>query len=396
MNFLQSYCFDCGKRKIFHLESWIDNLVGVLPHLSFFSSKKINNFLDVFLEKFLKFLNLAHYEKIENVQKINIPLGIKSFLKEIKDRGGEVFVLKSVFGYTINFLIKYQNKKIKFFGLPLVEFLNPKIYLIDNKIYVKKVLSQNSWPTPEGKIFWFWQKNKAIKYSHKLGWPVVVKPTNGSVARHITLNIQNDLELKSGINKALEYSPSFIIEKFIKGDVFRATIVDFKKVFCVKQVPANVVGDGISSISKLIEIKNSNPERGNPHDKNYTLYKILINETSKKLLEKQGYTLKSIPQKGKIIYLQESPFLRLGGDLVEVTEFVHPENKKMFLEISKLFNIRLVGIDFVAQDISVSWQKQVCGILELNTLPSIELHIHPSSGKPQNISEALIDLLKYY
>lgn len=216
------------------------------------------------------------------------------------------------------------------------------------------------------------------------------------MARHITLNIQNNLELINGINKALEYSPSFIIEKFISGDVFRATVVNFKEVFCVKQVPANVIGDGSSSILKLIEAKNSSPQRGNPHDKNYTLYKISIDENTKKLLQKQGYNLESIPPKGKVVYLKESPFLRLGGDLVEVTKILHPENKKMFLEISRLFNVRLVGIDFVAQDISVPWQNQKCGILELNTLPSIELHIYPSKGKSQNIVESIIGLLKYY
>jgi len=57
----------------------------------------------------------------------------------------------------------------------------------------------------------------------------------------------------------------------------------------------------------------------------------------------------------------------------------------------------LTGIDFLAQDIAVSWKEQPCAILELNSVPCIEVHHFPSSGAPTNPAKALADMFfKHY
>jgi len=179
--------------------------------------------------------------------------------------------------------------------------------------------------------------------------------------------------------------------------VYRATVIDFKKVFCVQQIPANIVGDGIHTIKELILIKNNDKKRGNSQQKDTILSKIVINETTEKLLQKRGYNFSTIPQKGEIIYLQRDSFLKLGGDLIEVTPLVNPDNLQLFQKVAKFFGTRLVGIDFLAEDISLSWKIQSSAILELNSLPCIEMHHFPSSGKPQNVAKEILKMVfKYY
>lgn len=118
---------------------------------------------------------------------------------------------------------------------------------------------------------------------------------------------------------------------------------------------------------------------------------------TKTLLREKGYSIDSIPKKGEIVYLQRDPFLKLGGDLVELTPTVHPENVKLFKDLARHFDIRITGIDFLAEDISKSWREQSCAILELNSLPCIELHHFPYSGTPTNPARALADMFtKYY
>ena len=83
--------------------------------------------------------------------------------------------------------------------------------------------------------------------------------------------------------------------------------------------------------------------------------------------------------------------------MIEVTNKAHPENIQLFKEIAKFFDVRLVGIDFLAKNISLPWKKQKCGIIELNSLPCIDMHHFPTSGQPQNVAEKVVDLsLKYY
>jgi D-alanine-D-alanine ligase-like ATP-grasp enzyme len=392
MSFFQGYCFDCGKKKINHLDSWLEDLLSFLPVINL--PKFLNNFLDWFLEKIFIILGLLKYEKVLDVSKLKIPLRSKIFISEAQKNNISIFIGKSIFGYTNNFQAKVNNKIIRFCGLPVADFLNPKISLIDDKEYVKKILIQNNFPVPKGKVFWFWQKNKALNFAKKIGFPVIVKPRTGSVARHVTTNILNEADFKKAVLKVREYAPTFLVEEHIIGFVHRITLIDFDNIFCVRQIPANVCGDGKSKISELIQKKNSNPMRGEAHNKDFTLYKILIDKTTDELLKNQGYSYESIPKKGEIVYLQKDPFLRLGGDLEDLTFKIHPDNKKLFQDVARLFNIRVVGIDFIATDISKSWRKQKCGILELNTLPSIELHTIISGE--EKISKALVEFFKKY
>ena len=158
-----------------------------------------------------------------------------------------------------------------------------------------------------------------------------------------------------------------------------------------------MIGDGISTIRELIDEKNSNPRRGESRQKQFTLYWIKENETTKALLAEKKYNYKTIPPKGEIVYLQKDPFLKLGGDLIEITPIVHQDNLKLFSDLARFFDIRLTGIDFLAGDIAKSWKDQPCAILELNGAPCVELHHFPSSGVPTNPAGALADMFfKYY
>ena len=72
-------------------------------------------------------------------------------------------------------------------------------------------------------------------------------------------------------------------------------------------------------------------------------------------------------------------------------------DKKLFLEVARYFDIRIVGLDFLINDISKSWKEQNCAILELNPVPCIEMHHLPTYGQPKNPAKALLDMtLKYY
>jgi len=218
------------------------------------------------------------------------------------------------------------------------------------------------------------------------------------VARHTVIYIRSNEELRNAIKQVIAYSPVFIVERFIKNSfTHRATVVDFNYVAVVKQVAANVVGNGILSIQELVKKKNYIQHRSNLRKKERVLCSIVIDNTTMELLAQKNYDLQTIPKKDEIVYLQKKPFLKLGCDLVEVTKKVHVDNIRLFKDIAQFFDIRLVGIDFMIPDITRPWKDQPCAILELNSVPSIELHHFPSSGVAQNVAGAVVDLFfKYY
>jgi len=394
---LKKHCKDCGLPAAHHIQTWLDEITSsIMPRLRL--PKKIKSFFDVMLEK--SFSSIGLIKMRDDFLFSEIQMRSACFIDEARKRGVKFQAAKGPVGYTNHFCAEVNGQKYRFESLPVAEHASKyDISFVNCKERTKNHLKKGGFPIADGKSFWFWQKNRALKFgSAELGFPLVVKPRGGSVARHVTTNIKSRDELSKAINKAIVYSPAFIVERFVENSfVYRATVVDFDFVAVVKQVPANVVGEGVSTIQQLIEKKNSDKRRGEPHQKDLTLYKLVIDETMEKLLAEKDYNLETVPKKDEIVYLQKNPFLKLGGDLVEVTDIVHSDNIQLFKDIAKFFDIRLVGMDFLVPDISSSWRNQKCAVLELNSVPCIEMHHFPLSGSPQNAANALVDLFfKYY
>ncbi len=381
---------------VHHIQTWLDEITGVFPPPRL--PKNTESFFDACLEKILTRLGLIKMES--DFPSSEVQMRSVCFIEAAGKRGVKFKAAKGPVGYSNHFCAEIGDKKIRFESLPVAAHAGKYgASFVDCKERTKNHLQKGGFPVAEGKSFWFWRKGQAIKYGiDGLGFPLVVKPRGGSVARHVTTNIKNQEELRGAIDKAIIYSPAFIVERFVENSfVHRATVVDFDYVAVVKQAPANVVGDGHSTIRELAEKKNDDRRRGEPRQKEFTLYKLVIDDATAKLLAEKNYDLQTIPPKGEAVYLQENPFLKLGGDLIEVTEKAHPDNIRLFKDIAEFFDIRLVGIDFLAPDISRSWKNQRCAALELNSVPCIEMHHFPSSGAPQNVAGALVDMFfKYY
>jgi len=392
----KNFCKDCGRSNLHHFNTWLEELSShFLPQLKL--PRQIEAVFDVALEKIFTIPKIARFKTDFNVD--DIQLRSSCFIEEMRRRGAVCCAMRTIFGYTNHFKIKIKGKTFRFETLPTAEFANKyTAKIIDDKDLSKRHCKKGGFPVADGQSFWFWQKRKVMRFSRQIGFPLIVKPRGGSVSRHVTTNIQNDAQLKKAIYHAVKYSPAFIVERFIPDSfVYRATVIDSAFIACVQQTPANIIGDGISTIRELIDKKNNDPSRGEPCQKQFTLYKIVENETTKKLLSEKGYAYDTILKKGELFYLQKDPFLKLGGDLIEVTPIVHKDNLKLFSDLARFFDIRLTGIDFLAPNIAVSWKNQPCAILELNSMPCIELHHYPSSGAPTNPAGALADMFfKYY
>lgn len=320
------------------------------------------------------------------------------FIEEGIKRGLRFFTIKGPWGPVGRFEMEKSGKIYSFAGLPRAEFLeNAKSRIIDDKAKVKKILQNVSIPTPAGKCFGLFEIEKAMHYGEKLGFPLVAKPRSGSISHHVFLNVKNSKELRRAIRSVFSYEPYLIIERFFQNiKTYRATVVDFSQVAVVERVPAHVTGDGVHTIQELIGIKNTDPRRGRAKQKDTTLYRIVANDTTERLLEKHGYTFSSVVSSGSRVFLQEKVILDLGADLFEVTQKVHPENMELFEKVARVFNTRLVGIDFLAEDISKSWKKTRAAIGELNSLPYIDMHHFPTDGRPVNVAGFLCNLVERY
>jgi len=345
------------------------------------------------------FFRLAHIEYDFDAEKL-VPRS-RVFAEAVRRAGMRIYVLKGPIGYTNQFGLRVGNNPkaprvhvagiFRFEGLPSSqECATGKVRNLDDKMAVKKTLAKKKWPYAEGKTFWFWQSRSAKKYAQKIGYSLVVKPENGSVARHVTTHITNEKELQNALALAWQLSPVAIVERYVEGFVHRVTVIAGKHVFCVKQLPAHVVGDGAHTVQELIDKKNKEPMRGSVGDSTFLMHPIVLGPETALLLNKSGQSLAGVPASGKRVYLRREPFMRYGGDLEECTDLLHPDNKKLALDLAREFSAFLVGIDLLIPDITCSWKEQTCAVLELNSLPSIDMHHFPYYGTSRDVAGILL------
>ena len=264
------------------------------------------------------------------------------------------------------------------------------VELASDKESTKHILNNAGVPVPQGTVISYLDElEDAIAFVG--GYPIVIKPLDGNHGRGISIDIRNWEEAETAYDRAREVSRALIVERYYVGRDHRVLVVDGKVVAVAERVPAHVVGNGKSTIEELIEETNKDPNRGEGHDK--VLTKIQLDRTSYQLLERQGYTLESVPPSGEICYLRATANLSTGGIAVDRTDDIHPENIWLAQRVAKIIGLDIAGIDIVTPDISRPLREVNGVIVEVNAAPGFRMHVCPSVGIPRNVAGAVLDML---
>lgn len=336
---------------------------------------------------FSNYLGLAKFQPIRKEDRRNFFNRALIFYNEALRRGLDVQAVY-VLGYPTNeFVLAHRGRRYVYEEIPATLF--PADTSFDNKCIARHIFNKHAIPIPRGGCFI--KKQKALAYSHTLTYPLVVKPANGSLSKHATYPIENERELERAIDIAKRYEPQFILEEFVDGVFFRASVIGEKHVFVCKKEPATVTGDGIHSVAQLIEIKNQSERRGGAARKDTTLHEVPVNHLTEALLEKQGYTLTSVPDAGVRVIVQPKLTLGSGCDIHVCTDEVHPKNKALIRRAAGAVENPLVGFDIICNDISVPHTEQTFAFIEANSLPYLDMHAHPSDGAPDPVAEVVWD-----
>ncbi|MGE0172610.1 MAG: cyanophycin synthetase [Oligoflexales bacterium] len=261
--------------------------------------------------------------------------------------------------------------------------------IVADKNITNDLLTQSFLPSPRGIVVE--EATELEDAIQDLRLPVVVKPIDGNHGKGVTLDVRDLNSAIKAFGKAQKVAKKVLIEEMLSGREYRVIIVDGKFVAASEKFPARVVGDGIHTISGLVALENSSPQRGDNHGKPLT--KIKLDQDALEHLAIQGVDPSFIPDKGKVINLARVSNLSVGGTSRDVTDFVHPSVKKICERAAEIVGLDVCGVDLVADDISRGFNGSHNGIIELNAAPGIRMHHHPSEGKSRDVASAIIDML---
>lgn len=254
--------------------------------------------------------------------------------------------------------------------------------LMENKVVTKKILGEKGLPVPDGEEYFSFQeaKQKLAKY---VGKKVVIKPKSTNFGLGICIFDQGGSleELIEGAGIAFEHDNTILIEDYIPGPEYRFLTMGDEVVAVLHRRPANVVGDGFSTIWQLIDEKNKHPYRGDGHTS--PLKKIELDDQARIFLKKQGLTGQSIPEKGEMIFLRGNSNISTGGDSIDYTEKMHPYFSEIALKAARAINAKFCGVDMIIKDYRDSQSDY--GIIELNFNPMIVMHAYPFEGQERRL-----------
>lgn len=237
------------------------------------------------------------------------------------------------------------------------------------------------------------RERDAVRAARRVGYPVVVKPLDANHGRGVSINLNEDEQVRAGFGKALESARgrSVLVESYIEGFDHRMLVVDGELVAVAKRVPGHVVGDGEHSIEALVEAVNQDPRRGIGHEK--VLTRLELDHQATRLMEKAGLTKDSVLPEGEAFFLRSTANLSTGGTAIDMTDVVHPDNREMAERAVKSVGLDVGGVDFLTEDISRSYKDIGGAIVEVNAAPGFRMHVAPSEGQARDVAGKVMDML---
>jgi cyanophycin synthetase len=260
--------------------------------------------------------------------------------------------------------------------------------IAQDKELTKQLLRAAGVPVPWGQPVDSAEQAWAVAL--EIGLPVVVKPRDGNQGKGVTVNIVDREHLDIAYCAASQHGQP-MVERFLPGSDFRLLVVGDRLIAAARREPPQVIGDGVQTVTQLIDQVNADPLRGDGHATPLT--KMRIDEIALARLKVQNHTLDTVPAKGERVVLRNNANLSTGGTATDVTDDVHPEVAARAVAAARMIGLDICGVDVVCETMLRPLEEQRGGVVEVNAAPGLRMHISPSYGKGRAVGEAIVDHL---
>ena len=349
---------------------------------------KSEGFIDANLSLAKKYKESAYKNRFKLEGYEDLELSTQILMKEAIKRGIKVDVLDRSENFIS--LKKCDKKEYVVQATKTSKDNYATILIMENKVVTKKVLEDNNIRVPKGEEYTSIEEAK-VKSDKFIGKPIVIKPksTNFGIGISIFTEGASKDDMIKAFEIAFENDKTVLIEEFIKGKEYRFLVIGDKVAGILHRVPANVIGDGKSTIAELVEIKNQDSLRGKGYKT--PLEKIILDKNAELFLKQRGLDFNYIPKCDEIVYLRENSNISTGGDSIDYTDDIPQKFKDIAVKATKAVKAKICGVDMMIEDYKE--ENSPYAIIELNFNPAIHIHSYPYKGKERKIAVEVLKLL---
>lgn len=295
--------------------------------------------------------------------------------------------------------IIFRNGRTSYFRQNVFD-LNPlgATSICKDKDFATYFLQQQGYPViPNSRAFYSQQYqdtyriddrgiDQACSYATSIGFPVVVKPNDGS--QGVGVSVANDVqELRLDLESIFAHYPIAIVQSMVAGNDYRVVVLDGEIMTAYHRIPLNIIGDGRSTVEELFDHKLQQLQ--------HTGRKPNVSLSSRRVVEKlahQGFEASSVIANGKQVFLLDNANLSAGGDAVDVAHQVHPEFAQICRQITKDMGLRYCGVDLMIKG-DISQSPQDWWVIEVNGAPGLSHFARVGPDQMQKVEEIYMRVL---
>ena len=183
-------------------------------------------------------------------------------------------------------------------------------------------------------------------FAKHLGFPVILKPNDKSKGEGV-VKVYNKREYLEAAKQIFKENKVMLVQEYCEGRDFRIVVLDKKIISAYERIPLNVIGDGKSTILQLLKQKQKQFDKiGRDTKIDLTDFRIIQN------LKRNKLNYKSILAKMKSFTLINIANLSAGGNAVDFTFSIHPEYKRLAINVTNDMCLRLCGVDILTNNIT--------------------------------------------
>lgn len=220
---------------------------------------------------------------------------------------------------------------------------------VTDKHYAKHFLRAAGISVPDGQTFGpgITRPTTPTVYARDtLGLPVYVKPVKGMRGDGVWY-CESVTDVEEAC--ALLEGHVFLVEAPIDLPDHRIVVLDGRILTAFRRTPLTVIGDGTATLAELAE-----------HDPRID-----------RRLRRLDLTWDTVPAAGERVRLHEIANLATGGAPTNLTHTIAPRWAELAIAATRLFGLRLCGVDLLCADLGSSDGDYA--VLELNANPGFEL-----------------------
>ena len=261
--------------------------------------------------------------------------------------------------------------------------------IASDKQLTRKLLKAVGVPVADGRKVA--DAEDAWRAAQELGGAVAVKPLDGNHGRGVATNLTTREQVMAAYEVAKNEGSAVVVEQNIIGDDYRFLVVGYQLVAAARREPAQVIGNGSSTVRELVDEVNKDPLRSDGHAT--VLSMIKLDSIALAVLSEQGYAPDSVVPVGVKVLIRRNANLSTGGTATDVTEEVHPDIVRRAVDAVRMVGLDIAGVDIVACDIRRPLREQGGAVIEVNAGPGLRMHLRPSHGSPRPVGQAIIDMM---